>query len=416
MHPDLVTRLHRLFSWGSLVVLGWVCVALVVGVGLSWITRRLLARLAKRTTNQWDDELVARLAGPLSVAWALAVAYLGLPWLELSAGTEETARRVLKGSFVATIFWVLLRSIDVADHLIESSHWASQRLSSRSFVALGSKVLKISIVIIGVVMILSQAGYPVGSLLAGLGIGGLALALAAQKTVENVFGAFSIAVDEPFRQGDFVKVDTVMGTVESIGLRSTRIRTLDRTIVAIPNGKLAEMRTESFAARDRLRFACTVALVYDTTAAQMRRVLAEFDADVARPCQDLARHRRGALHRARAFVAEHRGRRLVPHHRLERVPADQAGDSAAVHGDRLGGRHDVRVPHANLASGARGGGAVVGGAEGQRARSPSTDTNTSTNSRTLALRHAPPHPHDRGRGGWSGVHRNGSLFSFQVAK
>jgi MscS family membrane protein len=277
VHLDLVSRLHRLFSWGSLVVLGWVFGALVVGVGLSWITRRLLARLAKRTTNQWDDELVARLAGPLSVAWALTVAYLGLPWLELSAGAEETARRVLKGSFVATIFWVLLRSIDVADHLIESSHWASQRLSSRSFVALGSKVLKISIVIIGVVMILSQAGYPVGSLLAGLGIGGLALALAAQKTVENVFGAFSIAVDEPFRQGDFVKVDTVMGTVESIGLRSTRIRTLDRTIVAIPNGKLAEMRTESFAARDRLRFACTVALVYDTTAAQMRRVLAEFD-------------------------------------------------------------------------------------------------------------------------------------------
>ena len=195
----------------------------------------------------------------------------------MSATAETTARHVLQGSFIATIFWILLRSIDVADHLVTSSAWASQRLSSRSFVALGGKVLKISIVIIGLVTILSQAGYPVGSLIAGLGIGGLAFALAAQKTVENVFGAFSIAVDEPFRQGDFVKIDSIMGTIESIGLRSTRIRTLDRTIVAIPNGKLAEMRTETFAVRDRLRLSCTISLVYETTAEQMRRVLAEVE-------------------------------------------------------------------------------------------------------------------------------------------
>ena len=113
-----------------------------------------------------------------------------------------------------------------------------------------------------------------GSLIAGLGIGGLALALGAQKTLENVFGAFAMAVDEPFHLGDFVAIDGVMGNVEAIGLRSTRIRTLDRTLVAIPNGKLAEMRTESFAARDRLRLSCTVRLVYQTKAAELRSVLA----------------------------------------------------------------------------------------------------------------------------------------------
>ena len=269
--------MQALFSWGSLAALSWIAGSLVAGAVLSWFTRFLLRRVAARTTHTWDDAIVARLGGPLTVGWALTVGYIALSLPELSAPAEEAARRVLKGSFIATIFWVLLRSIDVADHLVTSSVWASERLASRSFVALGGKVLKISIVIIGAVTILSQAGYPVGSLIAGLGIGGLAFALAAQKTVENVFGAFSIAVDEPFRQGDLVKIDTVMGTIESIGLRSTRIRTVDRTIVAIPNGKLAEMRTETFAVRDRLRLGCTISLVYQTTAEQMRGVLAEVE-------------------------------------------------------------------------------------------------------------------------------------------
>jgi len=125
---------------------------------------------------------------------------------------------------------------------------------------------------------LSELGYPVASLLAGLGLGGLAFALAAQKTVENLFGALSIGLDQPIREGDFVKVEEMVGTVEAIGLRSTRIRTLDRTLVSIPNGRLADMRLETFAARDRIRLACELGLVYETTEGQMREVLAGLEA------------------------------------------------------------------------------------------------------------------------------------------
>jgi MscS family membrane protein len=123
-------------------------------------------------------------------------------------------------------------------------------------------------------VILSEFGYPAASLITGLGVGGVALALAAQKTVENLFGSVSIGVDKPFRIGDFVKIDDFTGTVELIGLRSTRIRTLDRTLITIPNGRLADMRVESFAPRDRIRLALMLGLVYETTAAQMREVLA----------------------------------------------------------------------------------------------------------------------------------------------
>jgi MscS family membrane protein len=110
-----------------------------------------------------------------------------------------------------------------------------------------------------------------------LGLGGLAFALAAQKTIENLFGAFSIGIDQPFREGDFVKIEDFVATVEAIGLRSSRFRTLDRTIITIPNGKLAEMRLESFTARDRLRLATVIGLEYQTTLSQMREVLSGFE-------------------------------------------------------------------------------------------------------------------------------------------
>jgi MscS family membrane protein len=142
---------------------------------------------------------------------------------------------------------------------------------------LGARISKIMVLAIAAVAVLSLLGLPVASLIAGLGIGGLALALAAQKTVENLFGAFSIGVDQPFREGDFVKIEDFVGTVEAVGLRSSRFRTLDRTVITIPNGKLADMRLESFTARDRMRLATIIGLVYETTAAQMRDVLQGFE-------------------------------------------------------------------------------------------------------------------------------------------
>jgi MscS family membrane protein len=129
---------------------------------------------------------------------------------------------------------------------------------------------------------LAQLGVSVASLVAGLGIGGLAVALAAQKTLENLFGTLSIGVDQPMREGDFVKLYDFVGTVEQIGLRSTRIRTLDRTIITIPNGELANQRIESFTLRDRLRLSTTIGLVYGTTSQQMRAILAELEAILRR--------------------------------------------------------------------------------------------------------------------------------------
>jgi MscS family membrane protein len=261
----------RWWQWlalAGLVVLGW-----AAGFAFSRATRRLLARLTSRTANTWDDATVARLGAPLTFGWLLALVALALPAFELPREAEAFAHRVMSAAFLLLVFWFVLRAVDIAARVLAVSPWAQEHPASRTLVPLGTRVGKVLVVALGVVALLAELGYPVASLVAGLGIGGLALALAAQKTIENLLGAFALGLDQPFREGDVVKVEDFTATVEAVGLRSTRFRTGDRTIISIPNGRLSEMRLESLSARDRLHLSCTLGLARSTTAAQMRRVL-----------------------------------------------------------------------------------------------------------------------------------------------
>jgi len=143
-----------------------------------------------------------------------------------------------------------------------------------SMVQLGMKLSKIMAVIVGTLVIFYIAGINIAAVLTGLGIGGIAIAFAAQKTLENLFGGIMIISDQPIRVGDFCRAGEHLGTVENIGLRSTRIRTLERTIVSIPNGQLAQMSLENYAMRDKIWFHHTLQLRYETTGDQLRYILA----------------------------------------------------------------------------------------------------------------------------------------------
>ncbi len=253
----------------ALLVVAWLC-----GLLLSRLSRALLQRLTTRTIATWDDALVSAIGGPLTFAWALAVVWAVLPWLELPDGTAVAVRRGTHVVVLIVVFWAVWRIVDVLSTVIAALRWSTDHAASRALVPLGRRLSKVAVILAAIVTLLSELGYSVASLVAGLGIGGLAVALAARSTLENLFGAFSIGADQPFREGDTIKVEDVVGTVEAVGLRSTRIRTVDRTLVSMPNGKLADMRVESYSARDRIRLACVLGLVYGTTAAQMREVLA----------------------------------------------------------------------------------------------------------------------------------------------
>jgi MscS family membrane protein len=252
--------------------------AILVGGDLAGrLLRALLGRAVRGTSVTWDDLLFDRLSGPLRAGCMLIVGAIARPWFAFDASGHRLAGQLLLAGAVIVIFWMLVRIVDVGGAVLGERPWARDNPGSRSVLSIGSRTLKVILFAVGVLTMLASLGIPITSMVAGLGIGGLAIALAAQKTIENLFGTYSIGLDQPFREGDFVRIGDLLGTIEAIGLRSTRLRTLDRTTVLIPNGQLADARTESFTARDRIRLACTIGLVYETTAAQVRRIRNEVE-------------------------------------------------------------------------------------------------------------------------------------------
>jgi len=148
---------------------------------------------------------------------------------------------------------------------------------SYSVLPLFKQVFKVLLFLIAVLSVVSAWGYNTSTILAGLGVGGLAVALAAQKTIENLFGGISVIGDRPVLVGDFCRFGDRVGTVANIGLRSTRIRTLDRTIVSIPNGQFSSMELENFSVRDKMWFHPTLSLRRDTTSDQISKVLSSVE-------------------------------------------------------------------------------------------------------------------------------------------
>jgi MscS family membrane protein len=277
--PEPLLRMGpKAMLYGQWIALpGFLFVIAVAGIALSRLSRKVVRPLVRRTSAQWDDALLDRISSPLSIAFAVGAGYILLPLLGLYAPAHTLATRALRAVFIANFFWGLARSVDVTEQLMARAQWGHSSASTRAALVFASRFGKMVVAAFALIALFSELGYPVTTLLAGLGVGGIAVALSAQKSLENLIGAFAIAMDQPFREGDFIRVDGMLGTVEMIGMRSTRIRTLDRTLVSIPNGKLSEMRIETFAARDRVRMAFTFGLTYATTESQLRAIITEFD-------------------------------------------------------------------------------------------------------------------------------------------
>ena len=263
----------------------WIGFAIAIPVLflLSWIVggtlRGMLTRLAARTETEWDDLLVLHLRGPFRL-WVAAVAATPLlNFLELNTRVAEFVEAATRGLVLLSLFWGVLRVIRLVQQRVASAVWASgDSQQARTLVPLLGNILRVTLTIIAILVTLSQFGYPVGTLLAGLGIGGIAVALAGQKTVEHLFGSVSLAADKAFRVGDWVRAGTTEGTIERIGLRSTSFRTNDRTVIRIPNGRLADERIETFGERDRMFLRTDLDLTYGTTSAQIDTICADLDA------------------------------------------------------------------------------------------------------------------------------------------
>ena len=172
------------------------------------------------------------------------------------------------------IAWFAIRLVDAIAQKVTSKLDATERRQAASAVTLARRAAKLIMIAVAAVAILDTLGIDVTTGIAALGIGGLALALGAQKTVENLVGSVTVVADRPVQVGDFCSVGDVLGWVEDIGMRSTRIRTLNRTVVTIPNGDFSSRQIENYTRRDRFLFNPVIGLEYGLSAQKLREGLA----------------------------------------------------------------------------------------------------------------------------------------------
>jgi len=260
---------HPLYRW----VVPFVVLPLVLFLG--WLfTRAILALVREPMRNRFGEAVMNKLRGigkPLMLLFSSIAVYV------LSLGSASLLTRLFWTFMASTmavvgLTWLFLYLIDAGAEIIERR----RPEAANAVIRLSATLMKALAVVVGLIVIFYYfAGINLTAVVAGLGIGGIAVAFAAQKTIENFFGGLFLVWDKPIRLGDYCKAGEHAGTVEHIGLRSTLIRTLNRTVVSIPNGQLSSISVENFAMRDRFLFRHTLNLRYETTADQLRYVVAQ---------------------------------------------------------------------------------------------------------------------------------------------
>jgi MscS family membrane protein len=234
-----------------------------------------LKKLAARTKTTLDDKLFPALEVPAATFVMLVGIFAALKVLKLSLATDEMVGHGSTVAFSLVTFWALLRAFDaLLDHAREIA--LQKQLGVAAFMPWIKKSLLTIFVIFGVLMVVQSLGFDVKALLAGLGIGGLAFALAAQDTLANIFGSVVVAVDQPFKIGEVIRISGNVGLVEDIGLRSTKLRLLDKSLMVIPNKTVAAESIVNLSRFTGRRVEQVIGLTYDTTAPQMDEIVAEF--------------------------------------------------------------------------------------------------------------------------------------------
>jgi len=270
---------HRLPDFSFLTLQSWqwvILLMLIVGAyGIVFVPSYLLGWLFRRKGTDLAQLWALFFTGP--ARW-LVILIIGSAWIDIIHPSLET-RALIRAATLQTIVvvWLFVRFVDIL-----LGYWNNKLISDNREHAIvllrpAATAIKIIIVMTALLIWLDNIGYKVSTLLAGLGIGGLAVALAAQKSIENLIGAATLYMAAPVRVGDFCRFGDKLGTVEEIGLRSTRLRTLERTVVSVPNGDFAAMQLENFADREKIRFSPKLHLRYGTKPEQIRQIITEVE-------------------------------------------------------------------------------------------------------------------------------------------
>jgi MscS family membrane protein len=274
--PSILVKHHiagvPLWQWMALLIavpgaagIGWLCLVLLEIPVRWWARRRGQVEVANWRSVSAPAWL---LAGTL--VHQIFARYLGMPLLP-----RHYYYQITTIALIISVTWIAWRFVRWSLRRVRNRALAGGHAGTGTLMLLGERILKFVIFVLGVLAVLSNLGFNMSTALAGLGIGGLAIGFGAQKTIENLFGGVSVLGDEVFRVGDTCRFGDRTGTVEDIGLRSTRIRTEERTLVAIPNGTVATINLENLSRRDKILFKTTLGLRPESKADHVRFVLAE---------------------------------------------------------------------------------------------------------------------------------------------
>lgn len=262
----------------------WVWIVLAAASGISFVLQPLMVlvfrrakRLFRRRKDSADygDKFIDHLTD-LPIERALSWIFMALLWLALidSLALEKNADRYLLILTKLLLAWNVIRLayniVAAVGRVFEVAARKTATTLDDQLVPFGTKAAKGLVIILGVLTTLQNFGVNVVSLLAGLGLGGLALALAAQDTVANLFGSLMILMDQPFKVGDWIKIGNNEGTVEEVGFRSTRIRTFYNSLITIPNSVVAKEQIDNMGMRRRRRVRQTLGIIYETPTAKIK--------------------------------------------------------------------------------------------------------------------------------------------------
>lgn len=250
---------------GLLIILG-----LVVYKVVNLVVAARIRKLAERFGQQWASNVIAVLSSPLAALILGMILWLSYPILRLPVQASIVLSLAARTLIIFSIVWAAYRLVDVVAEVFADKARETETKLDDQLVPLLRKSSKVLVVVAGALLVLQNLNVNVASLLAGLGIGGLAFAFAAKDTLANFFGSVMIFLDNPFQIGDWIVVDGTEGVVEEVGFRSTRIRTFYNSLIVIPNSKFTDRPIDNYGARRYRRIFTTLNLTYDTTPEQMQ--------------------------------------------------------------------------------------------------------------------------------------------------
>ncbi|MFT7823881.1 MAG: mechanosensitive ion channel family protein [Sulfurimonas sp.] len=239
---------------------------------LTSVVMVFLQKLAKKSSTYHDDRIISALKGPLGLIFILIGAHL---FFLLIFKETETIKNILNTFIVYAIFWMILSIVDNMKNVVYNITAKLNRDLSKEVGNFMLALIKVLIAGIGLGAMLQVWGINVTALIASLGIGGLAFALAAKDTIANLFGSFSLLADRTIRIGEWIIVNNVEGVVEDIGMRTTKIRSFGKSLITVPNHIIANNPVENFSRRGIRRIKMDIGLTYATTTEQITTIVKE---------------------------------------------------------------------------------------------------------------------------------------------